>query len=104
MRSERPMLSSSSTIRTFYDAIGAVRKHNTKRGAAELAGYGQDVAARKQRALAGDREPQAHAVFFEGDRGLKQRAARLFAQSGTGIVDFNRDFTVQHLRHRKHIA
>ena len=86
MRSDRPMFSSSSTIRIRFIR----RKEHAKRGAAQFAFDQQNVAAQQQGAFSGDRQSQAHAALLEGNRRLEQAAARLLAQAGTGIVDFDR--------------
>src|SRR5271169_1749561 len=104
MRKERPMLSSSSTIRTFFDAMGAIGKYKTERGAAEFTGHGHQVTAGKQRALARNRKAQAHAVLLERNGRLEQGPARLLAQAGAGIVDLHRDLAVGDLRRRPYIA
>src|ERR1700689_309163 len=97
------MLSSSSTIRTFFDAMGvscegaakstrtpAGGQHQTECRAAQLSGHRHDVAAGKERALARNGKSQAHAVLLERNRGLEQSPARLLAQARSGIVNLHR--------------
>src|SRR5437879_3229618 len=91
MRSERPIFSSSSTIRMRLDAIGCYGQQHAKTCAAQLSFHQYNVPAAQQSALARDREAQPHAAFLERNGGLKKAGARLLAQPRSRIVDFDSD-------------
>src|SRR5215831_18797588 len=81
MRNERPIFSSSSTIRMRLEAIGCDGQKHAESRAAQLSFHQNDVAAAQQRALARDREAQPHASLLERDGRLEETGARLLAQS-----------------------
>src|SRR5436309_9757264 len=101
MRSERPMFSSSSTIRILFDAI---RQYQSERSPAQLSVYRQNVSARKQGAFARDRKPEPHAVLLERNCGLEQRLSGGLTQSWAGIVNLDRDLAVHHLSDGEHFS
>src|SRR5205814_1818904 len=76
-RSERPIFSSSSTIRIRF----INRQQHAKRGPAQFPFHCQDVSAQQERAFSGDREPEAHAPLLERDGRLEQASTRLFAHA-----------------------
>src|SRR5438132_7249232 len=104
MRSERPMFSSSSTIRTRLEAICRNGQQHAEAGAAQFSSYQYDVAAREQRALARDGKPQPHTPLLKRNGGLKQRGARLLAQPRSGIMHFDGDAAVLGRRHAEDLA
>src|SRR5438105_14298107 len=94
MRSERPIFSSSSTIRMRLDAISCDGQQHAKTCAAQLSFHQYNVPAAQKRALARDRKAQPHAALLKRNGGLKQAGPRLLAQPRPGIVHFNRDSPV----------
>src|SRR5215831_8989142 len=91
MRSERPIFSSSSTIRMRLDGIVYHGQQHTKSRAAQFSFHQYDVAAAQQGALAGDREAESHSAFLEGNGGLEEAGSRLLAQPRSGIVHLDGD-------------
>src|ERR1035438_7169808 len=91
MRSERPIFSSSSTISKRLEAIGSNRQQHAESRAAQFSFHEFDITARQQRALARDGKTQTHPALLKRNGGLEKRGARLFAQTGSGIVHFDRN-------------
>src|SRR5271165_4803006 len=94
MRSERPIFSSSSTIRMRLDAIGCHGQQHAETCAAQFSFNYDDVAAVEQGALAGDGKAEPHAALLKRNGGLEETGTGLFAESGAGIVDFDGDAAV----------
>src|SRR5438477_11088531 len=94
MRSDRPIFSSSSTIRMRLDAIGCYGQQHAKTCAAQLSFHQYNIAAAQQGALARDREAQPHAALLKGNGGLEQAGPRLLAEPRAGIVNFDCDAPV----------
>src|ERR1017187_7662544 len=91
MRNERPIFSSSSTIRMRLDAMSSHGQQHAETSAAQFSFHHNNVSAIEQGAFARDGKSQPHSPFLEGDGRLKQAGARLFAQPRSGIVDLDRD-------------
>src|ERR1039457_3557694 len=78
MRSERPIFSSSSTIRMRLDAMSSHGQQHAETSAAQFSFHHNNVSAIEQGAFARDGKSQPHSPFLEGDGRLKQAGARLF--------------------------
>src|SRR5690242_2055907 len=94
MRSERPMFSSSSTIRMRLDAIGSHGQQHAEARAAQFSFHQYDVAAAQQRAFTRDRKAQTHAAFLKGNGGLKEAGARLLTEPRSRVMYFDRNAAV----------
>src|SRR5271165_1011968 len=91
MRSERPIFSSSSTIRMRLDAIGCHGQQHSETCAAQFSFHYDDVAAVEQGAFSGDGKAEAHSALLKRNGRLEETGSGLFAESGAGIVDFDGD-------------
>src|ERR1039457_644021 len=91
MRRERPIFSSSSTIRKRLEAMSSNGQQHADSSAAQFSFHEFDITARQQRALARDGKTEAHSALLKRNGGLEEGGACLFAEPGSGIVYFDRD-------------
>src|SRR5262249_293111 len=99
-RRERPIFSSSSTIRIRFIS----GQEHAKRSPAQFSFHRQDVSTEQQSAFSGDGKTKPHTTLLERDGRLEQGSPGLFAQACTRTVYFDGDFQIDRQCRRQNPA